>query len=113
MAAKVIQAKRSVIEDLRREVEILKKLDHPNIVAYRGSDVKGNNLYIFQEWVPGGSVTCMLSKFGPFTLPTVRIYLKQILMGLAYLHDNKILHRDIKGTYKVCGREIGSSVVLK
>lgn len=100
MAAKVIQADKSIIGDMRREVDILKRLDHPNIVAYRGSDVKGSNLYIFQEWVPGGSVTSMLSKFGPFPIPTVRIYLKQILLGLSYLHDNKILHRDIKGTFR-------------
>ncbi|CAB9516794.1 activated protein kinase catalytic subunit alpha-1 [Seminavis robusta] len=101
MAAKVIPTTdTSVISDIRREVELLSKLNHPNIVAYRGaqSNSKRSRLHIFQEWVPGGSVASMLTKFGAFTLPVARVYLKQVLTGLSYLHCQKILHRDIKGS---------------
>lgn len=54
-------------------------------------------VYIFQEWVPGGSVAHLLKRFGPFKLSIVKTYTRQILKGLAYLHENGIVHRDIKG----------------
>ena len=41
---------------LQREVSLMRKFSHPNIVAYLGTEVgDANTLYIFTEWVPGGS----------------------------------------------------------
>ena len=97
MAVKSVQMERAVMKDVRREVDLLKSLEHRNIVRYHGAEMDKTHLHIFQEWVPGGSVTGMLSKFGPFTLDVLRSYLAQILEGLAYLHENDIMHRDIKG----------------
>jgi len=84
---------------LQHEIELMRKLSHDNIVQYLGSEINytRNILYIFQEWVPGGSLSSLLQKFGPFTISVIRTYLHQILSGLKYLHDNNILHRDIKG----------------
>ena len=77
----------------------MRKLDHPNIVPYLGSEVniREGILYIFQEWVPGGSVTSLLERFGPFATGMIRMYIKQVLEGLKYLHHHQIIHRDIKG----------------
>lgn len=97
MAVKSIEVSRAVMKDIQTEINLLKSLDHINIVRYLGAETDGTHLHIFQEWVPGGSVTSLLHKFGPFSMPVVRAYLFQILSGLAYLHDNGILHRDIKG----------------
>lgn len=97
MAVKIIQANRFIMKDIRREIELLKCLEHINIVKYYGAEMD-RALYIFQEWVPGGSVTSLLNKFGPFSMQVVRVYLQQVLAGLTYLHDHSILHRDIKGT---------------
>ena len=90
---------RQLMDDLRLEIDLMKSFEHPNIVRYIGCemDKKKQVLHIFQEWVPGGSVASLLHKFGPFPLAVVRSYLHQVFVGLAYLHENHILHRDIKG----------------
>ena len=57
----------------------------------------GKHLHIFLEYVPGGSVAHLLSSYGAFGEALVRTFVRQILRGLAYLHENEIIHRDIKG----------------
>jgi len=90
---------RQLLDDIRREIDLMKSFHHANIVQYCGCemDSKKQVLHIFQEWVPGGSITSLLKKFGPLPLAVVRSYLHQILLGLKYLHENHVLHRDIKG----------------
>uniref|UniRef100_A0A7S1X2H0 Protein kinase domain-containing protein n=1 Tax=Tetraselmis chuii TaxID=63592 RepID=A0A7S1X2H0_9CHLO len=55
------------------------------------------SLNIFLEFVPGGSIASLLAKFGSFTESVIRVYTKQILLGLEFLHTHQIMHRDIKG----------------
>lgn len=55
------------------------------------------HLNIFLEYVPGGSVTTLLRNYGAFEEPLVKNFVRQILKGLAYLHEKDIIHRDIKG----------------
>ena len=54
-------------------------------------------MLIFLEYVPGGSIASLLAKFGAFSEQVVRVYTRQILAGLAYLHARGIVHRDVKG----------------
>lgn len=98
MAVKVFTLDGAVMKDLRNEIDLMRTLEHRNIVRYLGAQIDKTHLRIFQEWVPGGSVATLLSRFGPFALPVIRSYLLQTLCGLAYLHDNNIMHRDIKGS---------------
>lgn len=98
MAVKKFKVDEAVMKDIRREVDLMKSLNHPNIVRYLGAQMDKTHLHIFQEWVPGGSVATLLGRFGPFSLPVIRSYLSQTLEGLAYLHENDIMHRDIKGS---------------
>jgi serine/threonine protein kinase len=98
MAVKSVKMDRAVMKDVRREIDLLRSLKHTNIVRYHGAEMDKTHLHIFQEWVAGGSVTGMLAKFGPFSLDVLRSYLSQTLNGLAYLHENDIMHRDIKGS---------------
>lgn len=92
-AAKVAEHVRA----LEMEVQLLQNLHHPNIVCYLGTERTEAALNIFLEYVPGGSIASLLAKFGSFRESVVRVYTKQILLGLEYLHANGIIHRDIKG----------------
>eukprot|EP00968_Pinguiococcus_pyrenoidosus_P018370 scaffold1901_cov236-Pinguiococcus_pyrenoidosus.AAC.4 len=102
IAIKVVtlQGREAEIMALDSEIGLMKSLHHPNIVCYLGSELQAEKgrFFIFQEWVPGGSVDSLLKKFGGrFSVAVCLRYTKQILRGLAYLHENQIMHRDIKG----------------
>ncbi|KAK1582437.1 hypothetical protein Q3G72_014963 [Acer saccharum] len=85
------------VKELEEEVKLLKDLSHPNIVRYLGTVREEESLNILLEFVPGGSISSLLGKFGPFPEAVVRAYTKQLLLGLEYLHNHGIMHRDIKG----------------
>ncbi|KAG2643244.1 hypothetical protein PVAP13_2KG310700 [Panicum virgatum] len=85
------------IRELEEEVKLLKNLSHPNIVRYLGTVREEDTLNILLEFVPGGSIQSLLGKLGSFPEPVIKKYTKQILQGLEYLHNNAIIHRDIKG----------------
>lgn len=87
---------KSMIEQ-QREMMLLKQLNHENIVRYYGSSTDENSVNIFLEYVPGGSVQTMLKSYGPFEEPLIRNFIRQVLIGLSYLHGEDIIHRDIKG----------------
>ncbi|KAI9826775.1 MAG: ATP binding [Phylliscum demangeonii] len=89
--------KQSMVAALKHEIGLLRELQHENIVRYLGSSSDEEHLNIFLEYVPGGSVAAMLNQYGPLRETVVINFVRQILCGLAYLHDRDIIHRDIKG----------------
>lgn len=88
----------SAKEALLRELEICKDLDHPNIVQCLGHDFHGSALQIFLEYIPGGSLRCMLEEFGALEEQLIPVAARGLLEGLEYLHTHSpaIVHRDIK-----------------
>ncbi len=64
-------------------------LSHPNVVQYLGShyDDREGCLYIFLEFVGGDSLANAVARFGRLSEAVVRSYVKQVLLGLVYLHS--------------------------
>eukprot|EP00906_Rhabdomonas_costata_P003378 RCo005164 len=85
------------LASLISEIQIMRPLRHPNIVRYFGTRLVNKTLNIYMELVPGGSLATVLQKFGPLPEPVVRKYTLQIVQGLWYLHQQQIVHRDLKG----------------
>jgi hypothetical protein len=91
---------------LQNEIDLYKDLNHPCIVAYLGHDyTMEGRLYIFLEYMPGGSIAQVLSQFGPLDESLISRYTCNLLEGLLYLHtrDPPVLHRDIKGANILVG----------
>ncbi|KAL1296438.1 hypothetical protein HN51_057127 [Arachis hypogaea] len=84
-------------KQLMQEISLLSRLRHPNIVQYYGSETVDDKLYIYLEYVSGGSIYKLLQEYGQFGELAIRNYTQQILSGLAYLHAKNTVHRDIKG----------------
>ncbi|XP_022323377.1 mitogen-activated protein kinase kinase kinase 2-like [Crassostrea virginica] len=85
------------VRALENEIHLLRNFEHERIVSYFGCAQDKQSLYIFMEYLPGGSIKDEITKYGSLTENVSRKYTKQMLEGLAYLHKNVIVHRDIKG----------------
>jgi len=82
---------------IEEEVSLLKKLDHPNIVKYIDTVKTKDDLHIVLEYMENGSLARNLRLFGALSQALCALYTRQVLHGLAYLHDQGVIHRDIKG----------------
>ncbi|TDL20235.1 kinase-like protein [Rickenella mellea] len=86
----------SAVEILKLQCDILKDLDHPNIVKCLGFEQTSDFANMFMEYVAGPSLAELLREYGKFEDGLVRTFTGQVLEGLEYLHDKGIIHRDLK-----------------
>ena len=88
------------IKKVREEIDIMKSLNHPNIISYIAGFYNDDKkeLVIITEIFNGGSLRNHITKFGMQRLRVVKQWCTEILKGLKYLHElpNPIIHRDIK-----------------
>jgi len=82
---------------IKREFEIMRKLNHENIVKIHDViiDTQLNNIYFIMDYYEYGDLSNFLKK-QPLKEKFTRKYMKQLSNGLKYLLDNNILHRDLK-----------------
>ncbi|KAJ3518372.1 hypothetical protein NMY22_g13713 [Coprinellus aureogranulatus] len=85
------------LPEIMSEIDLLKNLHHANIVQYKGFVKTRDFLYIILELCENGSLHSILKKFGKFPENLVAVFISQVLEGLLYLHDQGVIHRDIKG----------------
>lgn len=94
---KLADLPKSELRVITLEIDLLKNLDHPNIVKYRGFVKSSESLNIILEYCENGSLHSISKNFGKFPENLVGIYMSQVLHGLLYLHEQGVIHRDIKG----------------
>ena len=96
VAMKVI-AKHDGMDNLsiKNEIDILKKLSHPNIVRIYEFYESENNFYLINELCNGGELFNFINK-STLNEQQLSVLFYQVFSGLCYLHENNILHRDIK-----------------
>ncbi|MCO5559251.1 hypothetical protein L7F22_012846 [Adiantum nelumboides] len=100
VAIKVLKPER-LNEDLQREfaqeVYIMRKVRHKNVVQFIGACTRPPNLCIVTEFMSGGSVYDYLhSQRGFFKFPVLLRVAIDVSKGMDYLHQNNIIHRDLK-----------------
>ncbi|CAL4914389.1 unnamed protein product [Urochloa decumbens] len=85
---------------MAREILILRRLDHPNVVKLDGlvTSRMSCSLYLVFEYMEHDLAGLAASPDIKFTEPQVKCYMHQLLSGLEHCHDRGVLHRDIKGS---------------
>lgn len=98
VAIKVIDVENAEddVEDIIQEISILSELSSPYVTKYLGSFLKGSDLWIIMEFCSGGSCADLM-KPGLISEEYITIIMRELLLGLDYLHGDGKLHRDIKG----------------
>ena len=91
----------SIKKHLVDELEILKTLDHKNIIKLETIKQSENNYYIITDYYNGGGLYDILKKYKmiygrPFPENVVQHLMRQIIDAVVYLHQRKIIHRDLK-----------------
>lgn len=85
-----------VLERFRREARALAGLTHANIVAIHDFGQQGSQVYMVLELVEGGTLREAMDRDGPSPVEQALRVGREVLAGLAYVHEHGILHRDVK-----------------
>ncbi|KAJ7145107.1 kinase-like protein [Mycena crocata] len=85
-------------ELLKREMENMKVLRHPNLAEYLALEEDGESVSLFMEYIQGRSIRANVLKHGSFGEDVAKSFTSQILDGLIYLHARGIFHGELKST---------------
>ena len=101
-AVKIIDTKKFSLspglstKDLREEAEMMKRLNHPNIIRIRDTFETDNIIFIVMELVRGGDLFDRILEKGKYSETSARLVMLKILSAVSYLHSEEIIHRDLK-----------------
>ena len=83
-------------EEIRNEIEVLKNLDHPNIMKIYEFFEDDQKMYLINEFCGGGDVAGLMDKLGTFPEFLLKYVMFQVFFAISFLHSNKVVHGDIK-----------------
>ena len=83
-------------EEIRNEIEVLKNIDHPNIMKIFEFFEDEKNIYLINEFCGGGDIAHIHDKFGLFPEFFLKYIMFQVFLAITFLHSNKVVHGDIK-----------------
>ena len=107
------------------EIEILRKISHPNITNIFEIFADSKKYYVIMEFLEGGELFEAITSIGSFTEASACKVMKQILSAVFYLHSNHIVHRDLKpenimltqkpknGNYQIKLIDFGTAKIFK
>ena len=82
--------------ELKNEIEILKKIDHLNIMKIYEFFEDDTNIYLINEYCSGGDVANLHDTYGVFPEFLLKFIMSQVFLAISFLHSNKVVHGDIK-----------------
>ena len=83
-------------EEIRNEIEVLKNIDHPNIMKIFEFFEDEKNIYLINEFCGGGDIAHIHDKYGLFPEFFLKYIMFQVFLAISFLHSNKVVHGDIK-----------------
>ncbi|XP_039239037.1 serine/threonine-protein kinase STE20-like isoform X2 [Pipra filicauda] len=95
VAIKLVNLHQQRKEELLKEILVLREKNHPNIVTYVDSYLVSQELWLVMEHMDGGSLTDVISETW-MAVGQIAAVCQECLQGLAFLHSNRVIHRDIK-----------------
>lgn len=91
--------KHSSIDDLRKEILIISKCNHKNVLRFYSSFMQGSELWIVMPFIEAGSLLNIMQQCTPNGIKNEQMLaslLHQIVEGMVYFHSKGLMHRDIK-----------------
>ena len=84
------------LEFLRREINVLREVDHPNIIKFYDTYENSTHIYIVMEYCSGGELFTKITDEGCLHESEARVYMNKMIMAVNHLHSLNIVHRDLK-----------------
>lgn len=96
VAAKLVPTRRMKQHAIEKEVELLRRLVHPNIIGLRGAEKSESQYIIYMELAAGGELFTRVIQDGNLPEDVARRYFAQLMGAVEFMHRHGVAHRDLK-----------------